>query len=150
MENYGKNFDRRTKAGCRIVVKTTLNETLTILVSLQNYRQYLKHIQSHQKGNDGNSKSRQSSNPPHTIFQDQSVLRGIVLAPSVKSRAIVVNGRVDLGIGHTLHSTQDPAKRRFQSPLLIVEAKRTYNLSGAVVQLVVYLDSLHQSRLLSK
>jgi hypothetical protein len=37
-------------------------------------------------------------------------------------------------------------KRRFHSLLLIVEAKTAFNLESALPQLVVYLASLHQSR----
>lgn len=56
-----------------------------------------------------------------------------------------VNGRVDHGIGRVVTSTNP--KQRFQSLLLIVEAKTTINLSRATPQLVVYLGSIHQSRL---
>lgn len=63
----------------------------------------------------------------------------------------IVNGRVDHGIGRVLPSVRRGAmkrpKRRFQSLLLIVEAKTALNLDHALPQLVVYLASLHQSRL---
>jgi len=64
----------------------------------------------------------------------------------------VVNGTVDRGIGRALpYSCHDiPAQgqptRRFQSLLLFVEAK-TFNINDALPQLVVYLASIHQSRL---
>jgi hypothetical protein len=38
-------------------------------------------------------------------------------------------------------------KRRFQSLLLVVEAKTAFNLTRALPELVVYLASIHQSRL---
>lgn len=65
----------------------------------------------------------------------------------------VVNGTVDRGIGRALpYSRHDiPARgqptRRFQSLLLFVEAKAMFNIDDALPQLVVYLASIHQSRL---
>jgi hypothetical protein len=62
----------------------------------------------------------------------------------------IVNGRVDHGIGRVVLSDDDsatkPPKRCFHSLLLIVEAKTALNLDSALPQLVVYLASLHQSR----
>jgi len=63
----------------------------------------------------------------------------------------IVSGRVDHGIGRVLlpgrRGAMKRPKRRFQSLLLIVEAKTALNLDRALPQLVVYLASLHQSRL---
>ena len=63
----------------------------------------------------------------------------------------IVNGRVDRGIGRVIppgrRSAMKCPKRRFQSVLLVVEAKTTFNLDRALPQLVIYLASLHQSRL---
>jgi hypothetical protein len=60
-------------------------------------------------------------------------------------------GGVDHGIGRVLLPGRSGAmkcpKRRFQSLLLVVEAKTAFNLDRALPQLVVYLASLHQSRL---
>ena len=69
-----------------------------------------------------------------------------MVPPHSRSRRTVVTGRVDHGIGRKL-SLQDPGKRRFQSLLLLVEAKRTEELSKAIIQLLVYLGSLRQIRL---
>jgi hypothetical protein len=61
---------------------------------------------------------------------------------------IIVNGRVDHGIGRVLTPyPNSPRKRRFHSLLLAVEAKKAFNLGTALPQLVVYLACLRQSRL---
>ena len=67
------------------------------------------------------------------------------------SSNIVVGGRVDHGIGRILETRVKDAveqrKRRFYSLLLLVEAKFERSASHALDQLIVYLASLHQSRL---
>jgi len=64
------------------------------------------------------------------------------------SPATVVSGRVDHGIGITLKSrAKNTPNRRFHSLLLVVEAKFERSVDRALPQLVVYLASLHQSRL---
>ena len=64
---------------------------------------------------------------------------------------IIVNRRLDHGIGriipHRHDDTTTQPRRRFQSVLLVVEAKTVVNLTRALTQLVVYLASIHQSRL---
>jgi hypothetical protein len=85
----------------------------------------------------------------HTITRPAN---GILAASYL---GIVVDGRVDHGIGRVLRSLpggpkprpKPRPKRRFHSLLLIVEAKTMLNLNQALPQLVVYLASLHQSRL---
>jgi hypothetical protein len=65
---------------------------------------------------------------------------------TTSSPATIVSGRVDHGIGRVLKTHNYP-KRRFESLLLAVEAKKAFNLLSALPQLVVYLASIHQSRL---
>jgi hypothetical protein len=60
---------------------------------------------------------------------------------------IIVNGRVDHGIGRVVPYSPADTKRRFQCLLLVVEAKTAFNLTRALPELVVYLASIHQSRL---
>ena len=66
----------------------------------------------------------------------------------------IVNGRVDHGIGHIIpYSCSDLSNCRshpkglFHTLLLVVKAKATASLNHAIPQLVVYLASIHQSRL---
>jgi hypothetical protein len=64
---------------------------------------------------------------------------------------VIVSGRVDHSIGRVLKSQAKNAKkqlkRHFHSLLLIVEAKFDRSVNQALPQLLVYLASLHQSRL---
>ena len=63
----------------------------------------------------------------------------------------IVNGRVDRAIGlvqpPSCHIPMKRPKRRFQSLLLVVQAEIPLSVDGALPELVVYLASLHQSRL---
>ena len=59
---------------------------------------------------------------------------------------------VDRGIGRVLphvfrYGPMNRIKRSYQSFLLVVQAKKTLGFDGALPELVVYLASLHQSRL---
>ena len=62
----------------------------------------------------------------------------------------VVSGRVDYSIGLVLDTrAKDTSRRRFYSPLLLVEAKFDLCVDFALAQLVVYLGSLrHMKRCL--
>ena len=60
------------------------------------------------------------------------------------SPATVVTGRVDHGVGIVLKPHK--SNHRFHSLLLIVEAKFQHGVDRALPQLVVYLASLHQTR----
>lgn len=63
----------------------------------------------------------------------------------------VVTGRLDYGIGrvlkHTAGDAQKQRTRRFQSFLVIVEAKAQRAVNDAIPQLLAYLACLRQSRL---
>ena len=54
MDNYEQNFDRSTKARCKIAIDLILNEVLTVLVSFEDLPSTI-YIQSCQKGNDTHS-----------------------------------------------------------------------------------------------
>jgi hypothetical protein len=62
----------------------------------------------------------------------------------------IVNGRIYRGIGRVLpygrRGSMKP-KRCLQSLLLVVQAKTPFRLDCALPELVVYMASLHQSRL---
>ena len=70
---------------------------------------------------------------------------------ALQQPVISVNGRVDHSIGRILRSPTTSAtkqlRRRFQSLLLIMEAKVIRGVDKVLPQLLVYLASLHQSRL---
>jgi hypothetical protein len=121
------------------------------------------HFHIHQKGNHLRLEDHVTDNRDRTpsvwdnvkIFGEVSFSHTIIRPVNGKSvgdfLGIIVNGRVDHGIGRIVtHSRRDQTsqpKRRFQSLLLVVEAKTAFSLERALPQLVVYLGSLHQSRL---
>jgi hypothetical protein len=129
------------------------------------------HLHIHQKGNhlmleDQDHQATTSNNcaqrtPTHwdniKMFGEVSFSHKISRPANGKSvgnfLGTVVNGRVDYGIGRVVPHSDDSddmkkqPKRRFQSLLLVVEAKTAFNLIRALPQLVVYLASIHQSRL---
>jgi hypothetical protein len=109
----------------------------------------------HQKGNDLRSEDHTQRIPTCwdnvKIFGKVSFSHMITRPANGKSvgdfLGTVVNGRVDHGIGRVVPYSCADTKRRFQSLLLVVEAKTALNLTGALPQLVVYLGSIHQSRI---
>ncbi len=122
------------------------------------------HLHVHQKGNvqseDQASDNRTEGTPTPSdnikIFGDVSFSHRISPPANGKSvgsfLGITVNGRVDHEIGLVIpptpsHRGSNHHKRRFRSLLLLIEAKTELNLNQALPQLVVYLASLHQSRL---
>jgi len=60
---------------------------------------------------------------------------------------IMVTGRIDHGIGRVIDGLSDSVKRRFQTLLLIIEAKTKDNLPKAFAQLLTYLAALRQARM---
>jgi len=76
--------------------------------------------------------------------------------PARRSPSIIVSGHVDHGIVVSSHpmaefqNATEQRKRRFYSLLLLVEAKFDGSVNSAITQLIVYLASLHQSRLQRK
>jgi hypothetical protein len=112
-----------------------------------------------QKGNAtsyGQKTLEDSTAPPHPlrdikVFGEVSFSHTITsmdLSPSQSSYSgVKVNGRVDHGIGRAVASRNSPNKQRFQSLLLLVEAKVQNSVGSAFTQLVVYLGALRQSRL---
>jgi len=81
----------------------------------------------------------------HKILPESKTLQ------STSSRTVTVNGRLDYGIGRVLIPTAKAAairlRSRFQSLLVIVEAKAQRAVGQALPQLLVYLACLRQSRL---
>lgn len=67
--------------------------------------------------------------------------------PTYASR-VTVTGRLDYGIGRVIdaNSAETQQRRRFQSFLVIVEAKVQFSVGQALPQLLAYLACLHQSR----
>jgi len=82
---------------------------------------------------------------------NHKILPGSKTPQSTSSRAVTVNGRLDYGIGRVLIPTAKAAairlRSRFQSLLVIVEAKAQRAVGQALPQLLVYLACLRQSRL---
>ncbi|KAF5377914.1 hypothetical protein D9615_006693 [Tricholomella constricta] len=154
VENYSRNFDRSSGAVCRTAVDFILNECLTAMKTSQTTEQSQVTDRSHTI-----DQSQQTDRPPRTpppsqdikVFGELSFSHTITSPTHPRSTSVhsgvIINGRVDHGIGRTLTSLHDFRKRRFQSLLLVVEAKKEGSLREAFFQLVVYLASLHQSRL---
>ena len=130
-----------------------LNECLTVMVSRPELSpKTLLNIGNPQKGNEDTADRDARPKTPSPlndikIYGEVSFTHKV--SPAVPST--VVTGRVDYGIGRVLNTRfQDAADRRrrcFYSLLLLVEAKYELNFAYALAQLVVYLGSLHQSRL---
>ena len=76
------------------------------------------------------------------IFSEIAFTHTVTFTPGT-----VVSGCVDHSIGRVLDPTPQNRKRRFQSLLLAVEAKKMHNLDLALPQLVVYLASIRESHL---
>ena len=118
------------------------------------------HLHIHQKGShlkleDRASDSRLQHTP--TPWDDIKVFGEVSSSHTISRPAegkplrsflgIVVNGRVDHEIGRVLiPGSGSPSKRRFQSLLVVVEAKTACNLTEVIPELVVYLGAPHQSR----
>jgi hypothetical protein len=116
----------------------------------------------HQKGNNlGSENQATGSHAQHTptgwdnikVFGEVSFSHTITRPANGRSvgdfLGTIVKGRVDHGIGHVIpYSTKaNKPRRRFHTLLLVIEAKTARNLTCALPQLVVYLASIHQSRL---
>jgi hypothetical protein len=65
--------------------------------------------------------------------------------PQPNSRTVTVTGRLDYGIGRVVNYDAQ-FKRRFQCLLVVVTAKTERAVGQALPQLLVFLASLHQSR----
>jgi len=84
------------------------------------------------------------------IYGEVSFTHKVIPQATAPPRNVVISGRVDHGIGRVLDRAENAAehrKRSFYSLLLLVEAKFEGNVEHALPQLIVYLASLHQSRL---
>ncbi|KIL68359.1 hypothetical protein M378DRAFT_196346 [Amanita muscaria Koide BX008] len=156
MESYSCNFDRTSEAGCRTAVDFILNECLTAMRSQKRNTSppsstSQSSIGSRAKSDDQTTDERSMRTPPP--FQDIKVFGGVSFSHKINATkgalfwGVTVNGRVDHGIGRTITSFRHSGKRNFQSLLLLVEAKTKGSIDEALAQLVVYLGSLHQSRL---
>ncbi|KAM6501087.1 hypothetical protein JOM56_004101 [Amanita muscaria] len=156
MESYSSNFDRTSEAGCRTAVDFMLNECLTAMKRNTSPPSSTSQssIASRAKSDDQTTDERSMTPPPFQdikIFGEVSFSHRITpakdqLAPSLYL-GVTVNGRVDHGLGRTIRSLRKLGKRHFQSLLLLVDAKTAASIEAAFSQLVVYLGSLHQSRL---
>ena len=83
-----------------------------------------------------------------TIFKSLETYPSRTRLPNARSGAIIVTGRIDHAIGRVLRPSHNHAKRSFQSLLLVMAPREAGNLHGVVAQLVVYMASFHQSRVL--
>jgi hypothetical protein len=97
----------------------------------------------------GNQATDQPSRFTRSLYQDIRVFSNLSFSHTITSASstqlasgAIVDSYLDIGIGRVMKGYP----RRFQSLLLLVEATRAANLDIAFPQLVVYLASLHQSR----
>jgi hypothetical protein len=164
LDNYARNFDRSSEAVCRTAIDFILNECLTVMVSWLDIslKTVFMDLRKPQKGNNSEAQVADDKRPrTPKPWDDIRVYGELSLTHKIPSRTttffpsgIVVSGRVDHGIGRVLKSRAKNApeqlKRRFHSLLLIVEAKFERSVDQALPQLLVYLASLHQSRLQRK
>ena len=165
MENYSKNFDRSSKAGCRAVLDLLLNECLTVLVSRALLVSDIAHatLDYPQKGNHVEKGAQETSDrwqKSPTSFSDIRVYSEVTFnhkilpvsktQQSTSSPAVTVHGRLDYGIGRVLVPTTEAAavrlRSRFQCLLVIVEATAQRAVGQALPQLLLYLACLRQSR----
>ena len=83
------------------------------------------------------------------IFGEVSFTHQMLPKPPAATR--IVTGRLDYGIGRVLPGShtnrQKQRARRFQSLLLILEAKGQHTPGPARAQLLTYMGSLHESRI---
>jgi hypothetical protein len=120
------------------------------LLNIGNPQKGLNEIEN---AGDGDARPKTPS-PLHDIqiYGEVSFTHKVISRTTTRpSPNIVVGGRVDHGIGRILKTrvkdAVDQRKRRFYSLLLLVEAKFDNSVNHALVQLIVYLASLRQSRL---
>ncbi len=159
LADYSKNFDRSSDRACRTALDFILNGEHR---STMGWRFF--HI--HQKGNSPNlgdqdqATDNRSQGLP-TLWDDMRIFSNVAFSHTITRSAnetsmgsflgTVVNGTIERGIGRVLsHVRRGPMnrfKRRHQSFLLVVQAKKHLGFDGALPELVVYLASLHQSRL---
>jgi hypothetical protein len=168
LANYSENFDRSSNATCITALDYILAECLTVMVSIVPLWvafPFTFHI--HQKGNSPNLEDQKQATDNRSqglptpwddirIFNNVAFFHTITHPANGKSMGsflgTVVNGTIDRGIGRVLphvfrHGPMNRIKRSHQSFLLVVQAKETLGFDGALPELVVYLASLHQSRL---
>ena len=139
-----------------------LNECLTVTVcrpeispkSLLNIGDPQKGLNEIKNAGDGDARPKTPS-PLNDIkiYGEVSFTHKVISRRTTRrlSSNIVVSGGVDHVIGRILETRVMNAvkqrKRRFYSLLILVDAKFERSASQALAQLIVYLASLHQSRL---
>jgi len=139
VDNYAKNFDRSSEAVCRTALDFILNECLTVLKG--------NHVdRAAEKASD-----RQRGTP--TPCDDVRIYGEVTFNHEVHPRStsasrVTVTGRLDYGIGRVINANgaETHQRRRFQSFLVIIEAKAEFSVGHAIPQLLAYLACLHQSR----
>jgi hypothetical protein len=136
-----------------------LNECLTVMVSRPEISpKSLLNIGNPQKGLNEIKNAGDGDAQPKTpsLLNDIKIYGEVSFTHKVISRTItrppnIVVGRVDHCIGRILETRSkdavDQRKRCFYSLVLLVEAKVERSFSQALAQLIVYLASLHESRL---
>jgi len=107
--------------------------------------------------------SREGSTAPPCRFRDIKAFGEVSFSHTITSMdgpsqssyqssysGVTVNGRVDHSIGRVIPFHNSAHKQKFQSLLLLVEAKVQDSVETAFAQLVIYLGALYQSRVSRK
>jgi hypothetical protein len=81
------------------------------------------------------------------VYAETSFRHKILPGSKPLSRTVTITDRLDYSIGRTLPAADPWLRPRFQSFLVIVEAKAQRAVSQALPQLLVYLACIRQSRL---
>jgi hypothetical protein len=167
MANHSKNSGRGREAVCQTKLDIILNECLTAMVSIivpsWLVFPFTFTTMIHQKGNlslecQATGDHAQSS---HTSWNNIKVFGEVSFSHTIthlENRKLVgsflgtiVNGRIDRMIG-CIHppshcGLMEHFKRCLQPLLLVIQPKKPLSIDGTLPELVVYLASLHQSRL---
>ncbi|KAF9510507.1 hypothetical protein BS47DRAFT_1347914 [Hydnum rufescens UP504] len=137
LRSYAQNFDRTSRAVYRTAVNFILNECLTAM------KDTALLLTSHGQTIGGHSTLTPPALRDIKVFGDLSFSHKITPMDDSSSRSpysgVTVTGRVDHAIGRTTFRRGHSIEWCFQSLLLLV--------ATALAQLVVYLGSLHESRL---
>lgn len=130
--HYQKNFSRKSEATCRTAIDMILLEVLIVLKG---------------EGNLDTMANNMPRTPTLISFSDVTACGEVGFKQLLETKKTTITGRIDYGIGRVLSSDSDTASRkRFQSLVLVIEAKADGWMAKALPQLLVYLASIRQSR----
>ena len=157
MMNYSNHYVRSSEALCRTALDIILIECLTVIVRLLDslaLKLSYKLLTPQKSGDTVVGTSEVSAHQPSTpgpwgdirVYGEISFNHKTLFESTSTSTpaGTIISGCVDYGIGRVLIG--DAQKLRFQSLLVIVEAKTSYGVDEALPQLLAYLACLHQSR----